>query len=180
MSISLKETLQKILVPGIFGEINSRTAILKEHDRSAKLREVQINGVSDDSILIKIDYSQANDQIFCNENGSLKRCDYLLITKLRRKKFLLFVEMKSNKVIGTEIIQKFRASECLFDYIISILRQFHDLDFNCSEYKKRFVLFQEKPLPKRPVHPKRTGSAPDNYLSKNYDPDKPPTLESLS
>ncbi|MDR0611671.1 MAG: hypothetical protein LBG58_16305 [Planctomycetaceae bacterium] len=180
MSINLKEMLQKILVPGIFGEINARTAILKENDRSAKLREVQINGVSDDSILIKIDYGQANDQIFCNENGSLKRCDYLLITQLRRKKILLFMEMKSNKVISTEIIQKFRASECLFDYMILVLRQFHDLDFNYNEYKKRFVLFQEKPLPKRPVHPKRTGSAPDNYLSKNYDPNKPPTLESLS
>jgi hypothetical protein len=180
MSTGLKETLQKILVPGIFGEINAQTAVLKENDRSAKLREVLINGVSDDSILIKIDYSQANDQIFCNENGSLKRCDYLLITKLKHNKFLLFVEMKSNKVIGTEIIQKFRASECLFDYMVSMLRQFHDLEFNCDEYKKRFVLFQEKPLPKRPAHPIRTGSAPDNYLSKNYDPNKPPTLESLS
>ncbi|MDR0705560.1 MAG: hypothetical protein LBF88_11305 [Planctomycetaceae bacterium] len=180
MNTSLKETLQKILVPGIFGEINAQTAILKENDRSAKLREVQINGVADDSILIKIDYCQANDQIFCNENGSLKRCDYLLITKLRHKKFLLFMEMKSNKVIGTEIIQKFRASECLFDYMVSMLHQFHDWEFNCDEYKKRFVLFQEKPLPKRPIHPKRTGSAPDNYLSKNYDPNKPPTLESLS
>ncbi|MDR0338280.1 MAG: hypothetical protein LBI18_14485, partial [Planctomycetaceae bacterium] len=74
----------------------------------------------------------------------------------------------------------FRASECLLDYMISMLRQFHDLEFNCDEYKKRFVLFQEKPLPKKPTHPKRTGSAPDNYLAKNYDPNKPPTLESLS
>ncbi|MDR2439106.1 MAG: hypothetical protein LBE12_07035 [Planctomycetaceae bacterium] len=180
MSIQLKEMLQKILVPGVFGEINERTAILKESDLSAKLREVQIKGVSDDSILIKIDYCHTNDQIFCNKNGSLKRCDYLLITKLRRKKFLLFLEMKSNRFTGTEVVQKFRASECFFDYIISILKQFHDHDFNYEEYKKRFVLFQIKPLPKRPVHSQRTGSAPDNYLSKNYDPNKPPTLESLS
>ncbi|MDR2706580.1 MAG: hypothetical protein LBC02_12435, partial [Planctomycetaceae bacterium] len=165
MSIRLKEKLQKILVPGVFGEINARTAILKEDDRSAKLREVQINGVSDDSILIKIDYSLANDQFFNNENGSLKRCDYLLITKLNGKKFLLFVEMKSNKIVKPEIVQKFRASECLFDYMVSVLRQFHNLDFNYDEYKKRFVLFQEKPLSKKTVHPKRTGSAPDNYLS---------------
>jgi hypothetical protein len=64
--------------------------------------------------------------------------------------------------------------------MISMLRQFHDLEFNCDEYKKRFVLFQEKPLSKKPTHPKRAGSAPDNYLAKNYDPNKPPTLESLS
>ncbi|MDR3196305.1 MAG: hypothetical protein LBU34_00420 [Planctomycetaceae bacterium] len=180
MSISLKETLRKILIPDVFGEINAETAILKENDLSAKLREVQINGVSGDSILIKIDCVHANDYFFCNANGNLKRCDYLLITRVRHKKILLFMEMKSNKIVETEIVQKFRASECLFDYIVSILRQFHDTDFNYGEYKKRFVLFQEKPLPKRPVHSQRVGSTPDNYLSKNYDPQKPPTLESLS
>jgi hypothetical protein len=172
--------LQKILVPGAFGEIHARTAILKENDRSAKLREVQINNVSDDSILLKIDCGQISGQFFCNGNESQKRCDYLLITKMKHKKILLFMEMKSNKIEGTEIVQKFRASECFFDYIVSILRQFYDTEFNSKEYKKRFVLFQKKLLTKRSIHPQCTGSAPDSYLSKNYDPNKPPTLESLS
>ncbi|MDR1289995.1 MAG: hypothetical protein LBK06_02215 [Planctomycetaceae bacterium] len=193
----IKKALQELLVDGLLDDgIKDQTAILKEDDICAKLKEVKIIKVPDNSILIKMDYGNAND-IFRSEKGQRRRCDYLLITdrsnKRNRgnKKILLFVELKSKTFSDIAIAQKFHASECLFDYILSMLNHFHKIDFELGECKKRFVLFHQMHINKNPVHPtkkngktqvqiQRSGLIPEDYLSIKFSPNEPPTLKSLS
>ncbi|MDR1964739.1 MAG: hypothetical protein LBQ50_13275 [Planctomycetaceae bacterium] len=178
---SLKIAFHKLLIPELFGKINNQTAILEENEPDAKLKIVNIDEVPNDSILIKIDYGQAYNNIFRNQKGELKRCDYILVANLNEnKKVLLFIEMKSQYIDGNELIQKFHASECLFDYIVSTLKHFHDQNINCDEYKKRFILFQKKRIDKKGTRPSKVGFAPENYLSINFNSAVPPTLKSLS
>ncbi|MDR3196303.1 MAG: hypothetical protein LBU34_00410 [Planctomycetaceae bacterium] len=178
----IKNALQRLLVGDLFGNIEHQTVILQENDVSAKLKEVKIIDVPDDSILIKIDYGEAYNNIFRSENGHLKRCDYLLIVNdiYKRNKILLFIEMKSKKVDKDEIIQKFHASECLLDYIVSILRHFHKIGFNLDKCTKRFVLFHQISIDKKRVRPVKEGSKPEDYFSIKFNPQKPPTLKLLS
>jgi hypothetical protein len=184
ISISLediKNSLQKLLVDELFGNIEDQTAILQENDVSTRLKEVKITNVPNDSILIKIDYGQAYNNIFRSEEGQRKRCDYLLIAKRNKERqTLLFVEMKSKTFKEDEIKQKFLASECLVDYIVSMLNRFHKKNFNQDKCKKRFVSFQQKRLDKKPIRSAKDGTTPENYLSINFDSNNPPTLKSLS
>ncbi|MDR2438960.1 MAG: hypothetical protein LBE12_06285 [Planctomycetaceae bacterium] len=177
---NIKYSLQKLLVGELFGNIENQTAILEEKDSSTNLKNVKIVGIPDDSILIKIDYGRPCEN-FRSEHGQRKRCDYLLITtNNNNKKVLLFVEMKSKTTNQNEIVQKFLASECLLDYIASMLKHFHDTDFNPDECKKRFIIFQNKRLDKKQIHLKQNGSKPNDYISVKFDPNNPPTLKSLS
>jgi hypothetical protein len=182
-SISLediKNSLQKLLVDELFGHIENQTAILQENDVSAKLKEVKIIDVPDNSILIKIDYGNPCEN-FRDENGQRRRCDYLLIAKRNKEQqTLLFVEMKSKTFKEDEIKQKFRASECLLDYIVSMLNRFYKKNFNPDECRKRFVSFQQKRLDKKQIRPTKDGTTPENYLPINFDSNNPPTLKSLS
>jgi hypothetical protein len=181
-SFSLEDTkimLQKLLVNELFGTVENQTAILEENDSSAKLKKVEIIDVPDNSILIKIDYGKPYEN-FRSENGHRRRCDYLLIARLdNNNKRLLFIEMKSNSFIPEEITQKFLASECLLDYIVSMLKRFHDKEFNLNGYKKRFVSFQNKRIDKRPVRCQQDGNQPENYRSIKFDANKLLTLKSL-
>jgi hypothetical protein len=178
----IKIALQKLIIGELFDSITNQKIVLKEADHSAKLKEVIITDVPDNSIVIKIDYGKEQEQnIFRNEKGERKRCDYLLIAAPDKsnKIILLFVEMKSNTFTQDEISQKFKASECLFDYIISMLKRFHDTEIKLDECKKRFVLFQTKRLDKRITHPTNYGSTPENYLIVKFDPSNPLKLERL-
>jgi hypothetical protein len=176
----IKNALQKLLISDLFGNIENQTAILKEDDISAKLKEVNIIDVPDNSILIKIDYGNTYNDIFRSDDGQRKRCDYLLITNGVHKRILLFIEMKSNELKEAEIIQKFLATECLLDYIVSMLNRFHKIDIDLGECKKRFVSFQKKRIPKTKIHSAKDGTKPENYRPMNFNPNKPPTLKSLS
>jgi len=152
--------LHNLLMPNMFGRIdrteNTWVAILEETDSSAKLKRIDICDVPNGSELIKIDGSQEPNTLFLDNNGQRKRCDYLLITTLNGKKTLLFMEMKSKKPDNTEVKQKFLTSQCLWDYIVSMLDRFHrysgmpssytDIFFS---YEKRFVRFQTKNLNKQ-------------------------------
>lgn len=177
----IKNALQKLLVDELFGNIKNQTAILQENDVSAKLKEVKIIDVPDNSILIKIDYGNTDNHIFRSENGHRKRCDYLLIAEQNNnKRILLFVEMKSETFTKEEMTQKFRASECLLDYIVSMLNRFYKKNFNLYECKKRFVSFQKRRIDKKQIHPAKDGTTPENYRPINFDSDNPPKLKSLS
>jgi hypothetical protein len=182
----IKISLQKLLVAELFSNIENQTAILKENDTCTKLSEVKIIGVPDDSIFIKIDYGDEY-KMFRSENGQRRRCDYLIIADKNKNnkndsnRILLFIEMKSTNFQRNEIDEKFRASECLLDYIVSMLKRFHNINLEPDQCKKRFVVFHNKRIDKTPIHPpKEIGSKPENYLSVNFYPDKPPTLKSLS
>ncbi|MDR0338278.1 MAG: hypothetical protein LBI18_14475 [Planctomycetaceae bacterium] len=184
MPISLKDikkSLQKLLVGELFGNIENQEAILQENDISATLKEVKITDISDNAMLIKIDYGDVNKHIFRSENGQRKRCDYLIIAEQHNnKKILFFIEIKSKTFNEDEITQKFLASECLFDYMVSMLNRFYKKNFNLDEWKKRFILFQKTRINKKQIHPAKDGTTPENYLSINFDSNNPPTLKSLS
>ena len=166
--------LHNLLMPNMFGKIdraeNPWVAILEEHELGAKLPRVDICDVPNDSVLIKMDGSKEPDTLFHEHNGQRKRCDYLLITTVNGIKTLLFVEMKSDNISNTEVVQKFLASQCLWDYIASMLDRFHSYPGMSSayvdifsSYEKRFVRFQTKNMNKRGTRrvPFKDGRSPE-------------------
>lgn len=162
--------LHNLLMPHMFGQMDCTGTLwkaeLREDDSSAKLRRVDITNVPVDSMLIKMDDKATEpNTLFLEDAGQRMRCDYLLITKTNSgRKILLFIEIKSNTVDSEKVIQKFHASECLLDYIESMLGRFHHCHEIFNRYEKRFVLFQTRNLPKKATRPARrkSGREPEN------------------
>ena len=161
--------LHDLLMPHMFGEIDSEgsssVAILEENDPCAKLKRIDICDVPNDSVLIKMDGSEEPYTLFLENHGQRKRCDYLLIMMLHGRGILLFMEMKSDNVKSTEVEQKFMASQCLWDYIVSMLGRFHDCPGMFASYKQRFIRFQKRKIQTKNIAKRGTrfpdGSSPE-------------------
>jgi hypothetical protein len=125
---------------------------LKEQGKDAKLEQVDIYGVGNDAILLNIDKYKKQQVIFKGELGENKRCDYILLTEMNGQKIMLFIELKSKTVKHSEVIKKFKATECLIDYCNEILNKFLN-DNSLKEYIRLFVVFYKHNIPKRKTRP---------------------------
>ena len=69
------------------------------------------------------------------------RCDFLIITPI----FLHFIELKSDENAETtykdDCIKKFKASNCISEYIDSVINSFYNQKLNFNNRSKRFMLF---------------------------------------
>ena len=156
---------------GDFGKKNGRRfARLKETDKGAKLKRVDIFDVPKESMLIKLDSTEPPHSLFKNGKGKCRRCDYVLITQTKYKRIILFIEMKSAKRVPVrEVKQQFRGAECVIDYCNATLKRFHDQTDFFGKYEKRFVVFYKPSISKKATRlPKKSG-----YVKTSKTNDKP-------
>lgn len=173
---------------GDFGKKNGRRfAMLKETDKGAKLKRVDIFDVPEESVLIKLDRAEPPHSLFKKEKGKCRRCDYVLITKTKYKHIMLFIEMKSAKRVPVSDVKKqFWGAECVIDYCNATLKRFHDQADFFGKFEKRFVVFYKPSiskrstrLPKKPSLVKTSGTndTPEHMLK--YNAPINPSLKSL-
>jgi len=161
----LKELFADKLYVSTFVEHGRNCVKLKETGKNARLREVTIIDLPSDSIVVKIDKFEQPKTLFKGKNGECKRCDYILALAKEKRRFLLFIEMKSGRLNNVEIQQQFKGSECVIDYCDAVLERFHGQDDVFKSYEKRFVIFYKPNLAKRTTQPFRKPA-------KNVSPEK--------
>ena len=96
-----EDLLKKLFINDLFTvsqEKGKHFVRLKERGEKAKLRQVDIYGVENNSVVLDIDKYQNQNLIFKGQLGENKRCDYLLFTELDKQKIILFIELKSRKI----------------------------------------------------------------------------------
>lgn len=78
------EALRELLVDNIIGKMvhehGVRSVRLREKGLDAKLKQVNLLGVPEDSLLIKLDAYQQPLSLFKGRKGERKRCDYILFS----------------------------------------------------------------------------------------------------
>lgn len=140
---------------------------LRELEKNATLKQVNLVGVPEDCIFLQLDCISTNTLF---KNGEYeKRCDYLIISD----NVLYFVELKSheNAPISkkNECIGKFRASLCLTKYIdevISIVRQKQNVFASKNTYY--ILIYRNTPIDKTTtsLKPKKSQhTSPDKFLA---------------
>lgn len=157
---------QEVLHSGLVAPISGNT--LKLSEPSSPLKEVVLQLEAPQyTLAVRIDKAKVS-HLFQSGRGQLKRCDYVICTKIGGQKYLVFIEMKHKEHSGTEIIKQFKGAECLVDYIESVLQRFYGVE-SLQKYEKRFVLFYKVPIHKRPTIPKkgqRKNNVPEQYTRK--------------
>lgn len=84
-----EDLLKKLFINDLFTvsqEKGKHFVRLKERGEKAKLRQVDIYGVENNSVVLDIDKYQNQNLIFKGQLGENKRCDYLLFTEWINKK----------------------------------------------------------------------------------------------
>jgi hypothetical protein len=140
----LKTILMDVLNSGLFGEIKRQTAYLKENAPDAELKLVKISNVPKNSVLLGLDKVKSNT-LFQKGRGQNMRCDYLLISDGMAYFMELKTSSKSEERYKEDCIKKFKAVECLTDYIDSVMMTFYNKEKLFSILEKRYILIYKAP-----------------------------------
>ena len=177
------EALRELLVPEIQGEVVNDYGInyakLRERSPGAKLKKVNIHGVPDGSIIIKLDGYDQPVTLFKNDKGQRQRCDYVLFTMVNGRGFALFIELKSAKVKKTEFIRQFKGAECVIDYCDSALKRFHNHDQLLNTFSKRFIVFYKPRVAKQRTRFRLSSGNTSPEKAMMYPDPHTPSLKSL-
>lgn len=177
-------SLRDLLMTNLFETVSHKhghTFVrLKETGVDAKLKQIDIYDIHQDSIVLKLDQVDQPSTLFKGEKGERQRCDYVLVTIYNNNPFVVFIEIKSKVAKNAEITRQFKGAECLMDYCNSALNRFHDQHNVMLACEKRFVVFYKPSIAKRrtrPVNPCPANKSPESPLK--YPAPHNPSLNAL-
>ena len=153
-------------------EINGEYSLtLTESDYLSKLRILTVNSVPKNTIMLPLqEYSKLGlgtrlKKILKPDPGIFKCCDYLLISMVREKLYMIYIELKTGQIIASEIKEQFKGASCFIEYCNAIIEHFY-----CTPLVKplsvnaRYILIS-KGTRKESIKPKsyERHSSPDNF-----------------
>ena len=161
----LKELFKDNALVDMKKKYSSNIAILTEPQCSGS--SVEINGIPDDTIIVKIDKFPDPSNLFNGNKGECKRADYAIIAEYRSKNRILFIEMKKTKGSKKEIIQQLKGAGCILKYIQEIGQQFWNKADFLTDFEYRFISFGHTSIRKRKTRITRQSdihNTPENMM----------------
>jgi len=139
-------------------------------ERGTTGSKLEIHNIPHDAVVIDVDSSFENTNLFASNASECKRSDYIIVSE--SKKVALFIEMKKGNPDTAGIIKQLKGGLCVFEYCQSIAREFFSESNFLSGYEKIFVTFKQVNLAKKKTAISRstTGvhSSPDNLLKVSW------------
>lgn len=119
-------------------------ALLKETGKEATLTDVTICDLPADALVIKMDKTKFNGFLLDKKEwGYNKHSDYLIVTGDK----LVFVEMKSRKMVGRDLsdecINKFTSDDCTIKHADNIIEKLMQKNPFFNRRTQHFVLLYE-------------------------------------
>jgi len=102
---------------------------------------VEIAGLPDNAIVIKIDAFSDPGHFFCNERGECRRADFAIVAEEGSKKRVLIIELKRTNAQGNHLTQQFKGARCVMAYCEEVARQFYDCKELLHGFEYRYVSF---------------------------------------
>jgi len=115
--------------------------LLTEADENAKLREVEVRNVPQNSILVKMHAYPPPEKIFQSTRGERKRCDYIILTSYKDDLYFIFIEMKSRELDNKDVIPQLVGGNCFMIYCSNMVAMFHDASISADLLRKRNIVF---------------------------------------
>lgn len=135
---------------------------LEETSEEASLKKVHVTGISQNGLILKLEKAKID---FFEGSGPNRRCDYVILSDYKGKKYAVFIELKSTSVDLRKIALQFKGSQCLMDYFCSVLDRFDPGCSSLKEYEHRFVLMYKTSIRKRPTRQThQSNTLPENPI----------------
>lgn len=134
--------------------------------------KVEIRGLPEDAIVLKVDNFPAPTEIFTGARGECKRADYAIIADEEGKKRVLIIELKrANSSDGKDIVRQLKGAACFIKYCGEVANSF----YNCKEllkgYQFRYISFVNTHIRKRKTRIECKDSkhhSPEQFLKLHY------------
>jgi len=145
---------------------------LIEDDKTAKLKALKIYNVPKKTILLplyqysKLCHGNILKKILKNDPGIFMCCDYVLITINNDELYLIFIEMKSNKIDNIVVKKQFKGATCFIEYCNAIIEHFYGIpSLRSVSLNMRYYLVYQGTLNKSATKlgKDKRRSSPDNF-----------------
>lgn len=153
------EILKEMLSCKVRVELQQETGKLP----SVKLKDKQSNAIVEienlpqNSIVIRPETFLFKYVVFEGLKDERKRADFVIISNVGTRKWIVFIEIKTGKIDGKKrkkVIAQLRGAQCIVDYCKSIGREFWAAKGFLRGYNYRFVgIVDINNINKEPTHP---------------------------
>jgi len=129
-------------------EIKGSSILIKETDKSATLKKVEITGVDLNTVAFEFDKSGHTGKAFNITHKKVhKACDAIIFCQLDDEYFILFCELKTSVPSDGKHVVQLRSGLCWVQYLRAILNEFEGIDM--SHWQYRYIVFHKNQyLPK--------------------------------
>ena len=144
---------------------NKCSVMLSEEDEQNKIPYAfKISGLPQDSITFRADKFPEAVHFYQGSRGENKRADYVIVADTGKKKWILFIEVKSGKHSeNRDMAKQLKGAECVVAHCRAVAEKFWDenslLDSNV--YENRFIGIVKVNIPKRPTRNRPSGIVHD-------------------
>ena len=95
--------------------------------------------------ILKADEFPALLNFFKGLQGECKRADYIILTNIKNKKIVIFLELKSGNPDNKDIITQLKGAFCLYKYLQKIGQVFWGYTNFLIDYEIKFAVIKEIP-----------------------------------
>ncbi|WOG28509.1 hypothetical protein [Endozoicomonas sp. 8E] len=149
------------------------TVTVKETGADAKLRSLEITGLTDEDIAFTLDYRSSGrlkacfKQLSCYLNVQHdkvnKSCDFVILTRNKGSLIAVVGDMKSNKPRESEVRLQLQNSELFVEYLFSLAKTWHSVKEELS-FKRVCVHSGKSMIKKRLTRAKRSSNKEDGKV----------------
>jgi len=141
-----------------------------EQDGKSALRQAFIHGVAPGSLLIGLHKSAPVPNLVKDKDGSHRKCDYALFTRVNDSPVVFFIELKSLKIEEEKIVCQLKGGACIADYLCGFVTRF--LNIPQEKYEERYVVFYRSmaammlpPRTRLPFHGRQRNTNADSPMA---------------
>lgn len=125
---------------------------------------VEITELSNDSIVIKVDYSKPLNTLK-SVKGQRRRADFAIVSNTEKNKWIICIEtQKATGKDPEDVEQQLRGAECLIGYCKCIGKSFWQSKNFLDGYQYRFVSIVNINIDKQTTRPYKPGNQPRKKL----------------
>ncbi len=143
------DSLKQIILPKYELSINSSkvedsSIIIKETQKDTKLKTVELTGFfSEHTYGFTLEGKKEDNQPICKyfdseQKNINKVCDGIIFSQIENKNYILFCELKSDRLTPSDYLVQYQNSTLFIDYLINILNNFYLQEYQ-PNYK--YLLF---------------------------------------
>jgi len=123
--------------------LNTNNIVLTEQKPDATLRKIEIQGLPEPFLAIKLDAFEPNQiSRYFNPKSktSINRgCDGVIFTLFNNIPYIIFCEMKSSNPSKKDYLPQLQNSNCLIDFVNILLEEYYECNLNA--FKRKYILF---------------------------------------
>jgi hypothetical protein len=170
------EAIRALLNPKRVAACNDSTLTIKESDKGAALRRVDIVSVGASAFSLEYDKCQFPGVLVFGAHPSLHRaCDAIAFCEVDNEPYIFCCELKSTEPKLEEVAEQLRNAECFLTYLDALLQRYPDKyqkTHTITNWPRRYFVFHNQgyaPVPKRSSRDLPDNDAPHKAMFIPYD-----------